>query len=113
MNDLRKAAVDRKVVAVRVDLNVPTDDCGRITDDTRIAAALPTTNHLRRSGAKVLLLSHFGRPKGRPDPSMSLEPVARALEGYLDEPRRVRPRLHRTCRRGDGRKYRLRRGCAA
>ena len=84
MNDLRTAAVDRKVVAVRVDLNVPTDDRGRITDDTRIVAALPTINHLRRSGAKVLLLSHFGRPKGRPDPSMSLEPVARALEGYLD-----------------------------
>ena len=83
MNDLRKAAVDRKVVAVRVDLNVPTDG-GRITDDTRIAAALPTINHLRRSGAKVLLLSHFGRPQGRLDPSMSLGPVARALESYLD-----------------------------
>ena len=85
MNDLRDAAVDRKVVAVRVDLNVPTDDCGRITDDTRIAAALPTINYLRQSGAKVLLISHFGRPKGRPDPSMSLELVARALEGYLDD----------------------------
>ena len=84
MNDLRTAAVDRKIVAVRVDLNVPTDGRGRITDDTRIVAALPTINHLRRSGAKVLLLSHFGRPKGRPDPSMSLEPVAHALEGYLD-----------------------------
>ena len=64
MNDLRTAAVDRKVVALRVDLNVPTDDRGRITDDTRIVAALPTINHLRRSGAKVLLLSHFGRPRG-------------------------------------------------
>ena len=85
MNDLRHAPVDRKVVAVRVDLNVPTDG-GRITDDTRIVAALPTINHLRRSGAKVLLISHFGRPKGRPDPSMSLEPVARALEGHLDDP---------------------------
>ncbi len=86
MKDLRQAPVDRRVVAVRVDLNVPTDDCGCITDDTRIVAALPTINHLRQSGAKVLLLSHFGRPKGRPDPSMSLEPVARALEGYLDGP---------------------------
>ena len=84
MNDLRAVAVDRKVVAVRVDLNVPTDGLGRITDDTRIAAALPTINYLKRSGAKVLLLSHFGRPKGRRDPSMSLEPVARSLEGYLD-----------------------------
>lgn len=82
MNDLRKAAVDRRVVAVRLDLNVPTDG-GRITDDTRIVAALPTINYLRQSGATVLLISHFGRPKGRPDPSMSLEPVARALEGYL------------------------------
>ena len=86
MNELRKAAVDRRVVALRVDLNVPTDDCGRITDDTRIVAELPTVNYLRQSGAKVLLISHFGRPKGRPDPSMSLEPVARALEGYLDAP---------------------------
>ncbi len=84
MNDLRDAPVGRKVVAVRVDLNVPTDGHGRITDDTRIVAALPTINYLTRSGAKALLLSHFGRPKGRPDPSMSLEPVARALEGYLD-----------------------------
>ncbi len=85
MNDLRAVTVDRKVVAVRVDLNVPTDGDGRITDDTRIVATLPTISHLTQSGAKVLLLSHFGRPKGRRDPSMSLEPIARALEGYVDD----------------------------
>ncbi len=85
MNDLRAATVDRKVVALRVDLNVPTSGDGRINDDTRIVATLPTIHHLTQSGARVLLLSHFGRPKGRRDPSLSLEPIARALEGYVGD----------------------------
>lgn len=71
-----------KRVLVRVDFNVPMKD-GEVTDATRIERALPTIQELSKKGAKVLLLSHFGRPKGKPDPEMSLKPVAKALEKFL------------------------------
>ncbi len=67
-----------KRVLVRVDLNVPMQE-GRVSDDTRLRAAMPTVAELADKGAKVLLLSHFGRPKGKRDDSMSLRPVADAL----------------------------------
>ncbi len=67
---------------VRVDLNVPMSD-GSVADDTRLKAVIPTVTELADKGAKVLLLSHFGRPKGQPNPKFSLEPVVEPLAQVL------------------------------
>ncbi len=71
--------VQGKRVLVRVDFNVPTDETRAITDDARIRAALPTINYLLEKGAKVILVSHFGRPKGKKVPGMDMTPVAARL----------------------------------
>jgi phosphoglycerate kinase len=75
---------DRKAL-VRVDFNVPLDPHGNITDDTRIRACLPTVNHILDHGGSVILMSHLGRPKGKPDPAMTLEPVAMRLSRLLKQ----------------------------
>jgi phosphoglycerate kinase len=78
--------VDGKRVLVRVDFNVPLDSEQNITDDARIRAALPTLKELREKGARLVLLSHLGRPKGGPDPKYSMQPVVRELEKLLGAP---------------------------
>ncbi|MBD2356198.1 phosphoglycerate kinase [Tolypothrix sp. FACHB-123] len=82
--NLSAADVSGKRALVRVDFNVPVDDSGNITDDTRIRAALPTIQDLTQKGAKVILASHFGRPKGVDD-KLRLTPVAKRLSELLGQ----------------------------
>lgn len=82
---LTAADLEGKRVLVRADFNVPLDDQGNITDDTRIRAALPTIQDLTGKGAKVILTSHFGRPKAQVVESMRLTPVAKRLGELLGQ----------------------------
>jgi phosphoglycerate kinase len=91
---VRDLDVKGKRVIVRVDFNVPTEEVEgklRITDDTRIRESLPTIELLRGRGAKVILLAHFGRPKGQPNPKYSLKPVADYLAEIIPPPVRFSP----------------------
>lgn len=71
-----------KKVLIRVDFNVPVKD-GNVTDDTRIRAALPTINALLDKGASLIVMSHFGRPKGKKNPEFSMAPIAKRFEELL------------------------------
>lgn len=83
---LEDADLAGKTALVRVDFNLPRDESGAITDDTRLRSALPTIAYLREHGAAVVLLSHFGRPNGQHDPALSLAFVAEPLANALGAP---------------------------
>lgn len=84
--DLAAADLNGTGVLVRVDFNVPLDEGGEVTDATRVDATLPTVRALAEAGARILLVSHLGRPDGQRDPAASLAPVARVLSERLGAP---------------------------
>jgi 3-phosphoglycerate kinase len=83
---IRDLAPAGQRILMRVDFNVPLDDAGQITDDTRIVAAIPSIEFLAKAGGKVILMSHLGRPKDEPNPKYSLKPVAVRLGELLSVP---------------------------
>jgi phosphoglycerate kinase len=89
IRDLRDDQLRGKRALVRVDFNVPLDDTGAVSDDTRVRAAIPTIEFLLDRGARVVLLSHLGRPKAKPEPKYSLAPVGKHLQGLMPK-RRVK-----------------------
>src|SRR5476649_1613712 len=88
MNKLKLEQLDiqNKKVLLRVDFNVPINEKGMITDDTRIKEALVSIQYILRNKGSIILMSHLGRPKGKIDPKLSLEPCAKALSLLLKHP---------------------------
>ena len=82
---LEDLSIKGKRVFIRADFNVPIDENLKITDDRRIRSTLPTINYAIDEGARVILASHLGRPKGKPDPRFSLAPIAKRLQRLLDK----------------------------
>ena len=85
LNTIRECDFSNKKALVRVDFNVPLKD-GVVTDDTRIQAALPTINYLLEHGASLVVMSHFGRPKGKKNPEFSMAPIAKRFSELLGRP---------------------------
>ena len=83
---IRDLDLKGKRVFMRVDYNVPLNEKGEITDDTRIQASLPTVQYALHHGARLILAAHLGRPKGKPNPKMSLRPAAERLSKLLSKP---------------------------
>ena len=79
LNTINEADLKGKRVVIRVDFNVPLKD-GKVTDNTRIKAALPTIQYILDNGASVVVMTHLGRPKGQKNPAFSLAPVAAEFE---------------------------------
>ncbi|MCX7910564.1 MAG: phosphoglycerate kinase [Endomicrobia bacterium] len=78
--------IRNKKVLIRVDYNVPIDENGEVSDDTRIKESLPTLNYLLQQNCAIVMMSHLGRPKGKPDPKYSLKPVAKRLQQLINRP---------------------------
>lgn len=91
MRTLKDLALKGRKVLMRVDFNVPMDDAGRITDDLRIRAALPSINYVLNQGGALILMSHLGRPKAVFDPKFSLAPIAKRLSELLVKPVKMAP----------------------
>lgn len=86
MKTIKDANLNGKTVILRADFNVPLDENGIITDNLRISATLPTIKYILDNGAKLILCSHLGRPKGKPNKEFTLYPVYKELEKLLNEP---------------------------
>ena len=91
MKNIRDIDITGKRLLIRVDFNVPLDEQGNITDDTRIRGVLPTINYALDEHAKVIIMSHLGRPKGERQEKYSLAPVAKRLARLLDKPVQLAP----------------------
>ena len=85
IRNIKQVELEKKKVFLRVDFNVPLDEEGKITDDTRIRAALPTINYLLEKKCKVILASHLGRPKGKVVESLRIASVKEPLEKLLNK----------------------------
>jgi len=91
MKNIKDLDIKEKKLLIRVDFNVPLDSQNNITDDTRIRAVLPTINHALDENAKVIIISHLGRPKGEPNPKFSLAPVAKRLSRLISKEVKLAP----------------------